>query len=205
MPTATFEHLPEEKRQRILDAASHEFGVNGLSGANFSNIIKEANIARGSIYQYFTSKEDLYIYIFDRLRADRAEYVKPAFELYKQAPFIDFFEQFYLRDSRYLLMNPLHIELGKHLYSGKDPTSRGLVQSMQSHYRDWFLVAIELDKERGVISSKVSSAVLVDLFVHLVTDLFIVQSMHNQLSLFNIREHWEQTRFILQNGFTPIS
>ena len=200
MPTATFDHLPEEKRRRILDAAVKEFGARGLSSANLSNIVKEAQISRGSIYQYFPSKEDLYVYVFDTLRAKRAEYVQPSFELYKTAPFLTFFGEFYLRDSGFLLMNPSHIELGKHLYSSGDPTSLGLIHRLQTRYHDLFIVAIELDKERGVISGAIDSAVLADLFVHFVTDIFIFQSTRNQLSLYNLREHWEYTRYIIQYG-----
>ena len=200
MPTVTFDHLPENKRQRILDAAVKEFSERNLSSAKLSNIVKDAQISRGSIYQYFPTKEDLYVYIFDTLRTRRAEYVQPAFSLYKQVPFLHFFEEFYLRDSGFLLMHPSHIELGKHLYSSGDATSRGIIQHLQRRYRDWFLLGIEFDKERGLINSHVDSAVLADLFVHFVTDIFIFQSMHNQLSLYNIREQWERTRYILQNG-----
>jgi AcrR family transcriptional regulator len=203
MPNAIFNKLPEEKRQRVLDAAVKEFSERNLPAANISNIVKEAKIARGSIYQYFNSKEDLYIYVFDTLRRRRAEYVEPAFILYKKEPFLDFFQEFYLRDSEFLLMNPTHIELGKQLYCGTDRTSIGLIQQLQTRYKELFIVAIEFDKERGLIDRGVSGSVLTDLCVHFVTDIFIFQSIHNQLSIDNIRNHWLQTRRILQNGIKP--
>ena len=59
MIKSTFYNLPEEKRQRITDAIFNEFA--GSSGERFSinNIIKNANISRGSFYQYFDDKVDL--------------------------------------------------------------------------------------------------------------------------------------------------
>lgn len=203
MPTQTFLNLPKEKQQRILDAAIKEFGKRNVQEANLSNIISDAGIPRGSLYQYFTNKEDMYIYVFDTLRAERAAYVEPAFALYKKEPFIDFFETFYLRDSEFLLRHPSHIELGKQLYSHAHGVSRGLIQRLQARYKELFVVGIEVDKEKGLISKTVDTSTLADLFVHFVTDIFIFQSVSNQLSMTNIRQHTKQTLFILQNGMAP--
>ncbi|MHC5373509.1 TetR/AcrR family transcriptional regulator [Enterococcus sp. LJL120] len=70
MPTNTFFGLPQEKQQRLLDAAKIEFSRASLNEASISNIIKLAEIPRGSFYQYFENKEDLYYYYFDQLRHD---------------------------------------------------------------------------------------------------------------------------------------
>ncbi len=93
MPTQTFLNLPKDKQERILNAAIEEFSQRNVQEANIANIVSAAGISRGSIYQYFENKEDMYVYIFDTLRRERAEYVKSAFDLYKKEPFIVFFEQ----------------------------------------------------------------------------------------------------------------
>lgn len=203
MPTQTFFNLPKEKQERILNAGIEEFGKRNVQEANLSNIISDAGISRGSWYQYFENKDDMYVYVFDTLRAERAEYVKPAYSLYKKGPFIDFFKEFYLRDSEYLLLHPAHIELGKHLYSHAHGVSRRLIQRIQTHYRETFLVAIEFDKERGYISQNADSSTLADLCVHFVTDVFIFQSIANQLSRNNLRDYTEKMLYIIQNGINP--
>ena len=63
MPTQTFLNLSEEKKQKILNAARKEFTRVPLQEASINNIIKEAQIPRGSFYQYFEGKEDLFYYI----------------------------------------------------------------------------------------------------------------------------------------------
>jgi len=203
MPNPTFNNLPEEKKERILNAAIKEFGLRNVREGNLSNIVKDAKIARGSIYQYFPSKEDLYIYVFDTLRAQRAEYVRPAYDLYKKAPFLTFFQEFYLRDSEFLLMHPDHIELGKQLYGCSHPVSQGLIRQLQNRYRDLFLIGIEYDKDRGIIDMDVDSTILADLCVHFVTDIFIFQSVYTQLTMQNIRHHCEQTLYLLAHGTLP--
>jgi len=200
--TATFLNLPAEKRERILNAAIEEFGRRNFAEGNLANIVRGAGISRGSLYQYFKTKDDLYVYLFETLRAERAEYVKPAFLLYKKEPFLRFFEEFYMRDSEYLIKHPSHIELGQKLYSGGDNTSRGLIKRIQSRYNEWFLTGVDFDKDRGLIDRSVDSTVLADLCTHFVTDVFIFQSMHTQFSLANIRDYCKKTVGIIEHGVT---
>ena len=55
----TFNNLPEEKKQRIIDAVMTEFSSSETGKININRIIKSANISRGSFYQYFDDKVDL--------------------------------------------------------------------------------------------------------------------------------------------------
>ena len=69
MPTSTFFRLPEEKRQRLLDAAWAEFTQVRYVDASINKIIQEAKIPRGSFYQYFADKEELFYYLLGEMRA----------------------------------------------------------------------------------------------------------------------------------------
>lgn len=64
MPKQTFLNLPKEKQQTLINAALKEFSRVPLNEALISNIIAAAEIPRGSFYQYFENKEDLFYYIF---------------------------------------------------------------------------------------------------------------------------------------------
>ena len=63
MPSSTFFRLPEEKRQRLLDAAWEEFSRVSFADASINQIIHAASISRGSFYMYFTDKADLFRYL----------------------------------------------------------------------------------------------------------------------------------------------
>lgn len=65
MPKQTFFNLPEQKQAVLLQAAVHEFSRVPLHEASIANIIHEANIARGSFYQYFKDKEDVFYYLLN--------------------------------------------------------------------------------------------------------------------------------------------
>jgi len=60
MPLATFARIDPQKRARLLRAAAREFAANGFHRANVNKIAEAAGVAKGAIYTYFESKEDLY-------------------------------------------------------------------------------------------------------------------------------------------------
>ena len=63
MPKDTFLNLSEDKKNKVINAAKKEFARVPIEEASIKNIVEEAEIARGSFYQYFESKEDLLKYI----------------------------------------------------------------------------------------------------------------------------------------------
>lgn len=63
MPKETFLKLSKEKQQKVINAAKKEFARVPIENVSIKNIVEEADIARGSFYQYFENKEDLLIYI----------------------------------------------------------------------------------------------------------------------------------------------
>lgn len=75
MCSETFLRLPEEKRVRFLDAAWQEFSRVPYTEASINKIVRQARIPRGSFYQYFTGKEDLFFYLMgDMLKQFYAKY-----------------------------------------------------------------------------------------------------------------------------------
>lgn len=68
MPTQTFFNLPGTKRQRLIDAGFTVFSHASLADASVSEIVRLAKISRGSFYQYFSDKTDLYFYLLGQLR-----------------------------------------------------------------------------------------------------------------------------------------
>lgn len=76
MPKQTFFNLSEEKKQTLIQAGKNEFSRVSLAEASIANIVKEAKIPRGSFYQYFYDKEDLYFYLLTEMAKERrAEFI----------------------------------------------------------------------------------------------------------------------------------
>lgn len=62
MPTSTFYNLPDEKKQRLLQAVEREFTRVPFEQTSINRIVQDAGISRGSFYQYFEDKDDLFHY-----------------------------------------------------------------------------------------------------------------------------------------------
>lgn len=60
-----FLNLSNEKQDKIINAALKEFGENSFEKASTNNIVKYAEISKGTLFNYFNSKQELYDYLID--------------------------------------------------------------------------------------------------------------------------------------------
>lgn len=75
MPKQTFWNLPDDKRTAIIETAINEFAENDYQSASISRMVAHLGIAKGSFYQYFADKQDLYQYILDFAMQERMAFV----------------------------------------------------------------------------------------------------------------------------------
>ena len=61
---STFDNIPQEKRNKILEVATREFAACGFENANINTIAKKAGVSVGSLYKYFDTKSDLFLTTF---------------------------------------------------------------------------------------------------------------------------------------------
>lgn len=60
-----FFSLSYEKQVVILNAAINEFVRGGFDKASVNTIVENANISKGSLFFYFESKKNLYLFLFE--------------------------------------------------------------------------------------------------------------------------------------------
>ena len=64
--------LVEQRKNEILDAASIVFSKYGFAKTTIEQIAKQANLGKGTVYQYFKSKKELFLLVgrngMDRLK-----------------------------------------------------------------------------------------------------------------------------------------
>jgi AcrR family transcriptional regulator len=81
--------LPEERRLSILNAAKEMFAINGYHDTSISDIIKRADIARGTFYLYFKDKREIFDALFDQLLQSINESLKRVVISTDQKPPLD--------------------------------------------------------------------------------------------------------------------
>lgn len=60
-----FEKLPYKKKKKIIDICIKEFGEKGYTSASTNTIVKKAGISKGTLFNYFASKKNLFLYVLD--------------------------------------------------------------------------------------------------------------------------------------------
>lgn len=60
-----FEQLPEEKKQRIINAALEVFAKYDYKNASTDLIVAKAGISKGALFYYFKNKRALYCYLIE--------------------------------------------------------------------------------------------------------------------------------------------
>lgn len=73
MPKNTYFHLTAEKQARIIQGAMKAFSDLPYRRVTIDQIVKLAEIPKGSFYQYFENKDDLFAYIFGGLGDEKKE------------------------------------------------------------------------------------------------------------------------------------
>lgn len=73
MPKRTFFRLPPAKQTQIIESAIHIFSSRDYSKVTIDAIVEQAQIPKGSFYQYFENKNDLYTYIFEGITVDKKD------------------------------------------------------------------------------------------------------------------------------------
>jgi len=165
MPKETFFNLPEEKRQSILQLALKEFALNDYNTASLSRIVEKAGIAKGSMYQYFENKKDLYLYLIKYVSDEKLSGISSALSNLDEDIF-QLFKQINMASARYDLSHPLYSgflsnvirevrneELGdisSHLKRTSDQYMEQFVKSAQSQGR------VRSDLDPGLVAFIIS-------------------------------------------------
>jgi AcrR family transcriptional regulator len=71
-----FQNLPSEKRDLILNASLDEFALYGFEKASTNRIVRNTGISKGSLFQYFGSKKELYFAVLEHTARSLVEALK---------------------------------------------------------------------------------------------------------------------------------
>src|SRR5579859_7499785 len=107
MPRPTWENLDSARRDRVLLAAMAEFGRHGYSGGSLNVIAREAGVAKGSLFQYFDDKFDLFAYVAEQTSLTVYAAMVPYLDRDDRVPFLEFFGSLVDRWIDYMDTHPL--------------------------------------------------------------------------------------------------
>ena len=183
MPKATFFNLSEEKKSRIFDAALQEFSIRTFSQASLNRIIRNAGIPKGSFYQYFENKEDLYLYLME---APAKEKIAIFHNLKETDPDADVFEVVMNATRRFFergKVKPGYIEAAMLM----ELDDSEFIVKIRRSSTEKYIKLIERDQGRGLIKPEVDPELVA-----------------NMISIFNFNECFrngsDQERYLKNLG-----
>lgn len=169
MPKPTFFNLPEEKRERIVRVAVDEFADNDYQNVSISRLVEKADIAKGSFYQYFEDKADLYRHLLDLMVQEKMRLLS------KEPPDWEMGIFNYLRwvaeeSVRFELAYPRLSQVGYRALTGNDYPP-DLVERMKAQSLSFFRQLVARGKAQGDIAPEIDDDLAAFIFHTVFTEL----------------------------------
>jgi AcrR family transcriptional regulator len=154
MPKDTFHNLPEARRDRLVCEAIVEFSDRSYAEASLSQIARRAQIPKGSFYQYFEDKLDLYRWLL----TDEVPRMKREF-LGETTASDDFWTRLETVIERGMAFLVEHPRLARLSAAAADPAGRPEVRGLHQAICDASLVELRAVLEQGVRSGAIRKEV----------------------------------------------
>jgi len=155
VPEQTFFNLPEEKRQRIIEAAVDEFAEHPLRNASIARIIEKAGIPRGSFYQYFTDIKDLYKYILFIIGSEKMEYMYEIIEQMNELEVFQLFRMLYQAGIKFTNQHPKLAAIGSSIMKEDKALISEIYGELENKTYSIFEEILKRGQEKGEIDPQV--------------------------------------------------
>jgi AcrR family transcriptional regulator len=186
MPNPTFFNLPEEKRQKLLEYAIDEFANHDYHSASVSKIVSRVGIAKGSLYQYFKDKQDLFNYLLVLAAQKKAEmfstYSNQASDITWDERLVNLFQVMASYELRY----PQLSKIGFRATIGNSPLPEEILLKAKQSTSQYFQELVEEGKRRGEIRPDVDSSIAVLIFSSTLAGLGDYVKSHSRVDLKDI-------------------
>jgi AcrR family transcriptional regulator len=163
MPKETFFNLPEEKKDRVVDAALTEFASHTFHQATVDRIVETAGISKGSFYQYFLDKKDLYRHLVIMAQNKKLGYMKRTL---KEASNTDIFSQLrglYSAGVRFAKDNPRLLAIGQNLLKEEQEFTQEVIDQAVPEAQDFLMDILEKGVNTGEIDPRCNLAIAASL------------------------------------------
>ncbi len=164
MPKATFFNLPEEKRRSIERLAIEEFAENNYHQASISRLVDRAGIAKGSFYQYFEDKEELFQYLLGMAADQKAKFLEQALAADTEGTIYDQLRRLMRRGLEFEFSHPGLAQIAYRAYYGEAPLAEEVMEALRRGGRQFFRSLVERGQDEGSIDERLDPELLGWLF-----------------------------------------
>jgi AcrR family transcriptional regulator len=207
LPNPTFFNIDQKKQQKIISAAMKEFSAETFTKASIARIVKEAEIPRGSFYQYFEGIEDLYRYVLEIIAKEKMAYLSPALNSLDKGETFQILKELYQAGIQFAKDHPRYAGIGNQLFKEKkavrDQVTEGLMEQSIAFYEMIFQRGLK----RGEIDPKVdiSTAAYMAHTLNLNLADLVMEGREEENLMDHVDEYHQQVEkmfYILEQGLS---
>jgi AcrR family transcriptional regulator len=179
MPTVTWARVDPARRAAVIEAAESEFGAHGFSRGSLNVIARRAGVAKGSLFQYFADKRDLYAFITDIASQRVRSYVEDLIrELDPRRPFFEFLTDLLDGWVAYYAEHPHERALHAAVSLEVDTEARVSVRSVSNrHYLEVLRPLVHSARIRGDLRPDADTDVLLSMLLMIFPHLALAPYM----------------------------
>lgn len=155
-PRATFDNLDPQKQGRVLEESLHEFAQHGYHQASVNRIVGRLGIAKGSLFQYFGSKEGLFRHLFARALEEIKAPLKAIRDADDGQPFPLRLRRVFVEGAAFARAHPLIWRVYRRMVTQDDFPLRALLLSqVRDEALTYFRELVEGGQARGELRPEV--------------------------------------------------
>ena len=197
MPKDTFLNLNKKKQKVIFDACVQEFSKNTFSLASINQIIKTANISRGSFYQYFNDKEDCYMYVLSEIAQVKLDILKQSVVNSPEQSFFKHIEVMIDQTLLWVKQEPDYYMIGYWMdYDDSEFIQKLMAYNTQN--MEYFKKMIQKDQQDGIISKNVDVDLLIRMILSINKDILMEGYRKKEFDL--VKKQFMQMMQIIKEG-----
>ena len=170
MPKQTFFNLTQEKRAVIEQAALDEFAEYGFDNSNLNRIVLQSKIAKGSFYQYFEDKKDLYFHLIDTIVKQKINMLEPLMRKYKKNSFSYNFEETFRIGLEFADSKPKYYSLGEDFANKQPPFIKEFIEKYNPLAMDLYAKLLKCANEAGELREGINISLVASFISTLVNE-----------------------------------
>lgn len=202
MPKQTFFNLPEDKKERIISTSIDEFAKYYYHKASITRIVNSTGIAKGSFYQYFENKKDLFKYIVEKIGEEKLKYLAPIIRNINNMDFFEVVRQLYISAINFAVENPKLQAIGDSFTKDNDiKLKEEIIGNTKPKSNDIFVSLIKKGIDKGEIDPNIDIRLTASIITNLsvmINEYFIKEMKKNDYM--EIMPLVDDMLYILKNG-----
>lgn len=151
-PLPVFDKLAPHKQGRVLEESLAEFSEHGYHQASVNRIVARLGIAKGSLFQYFGSKEGLFRHLFARALEEIKAPLKAIRDADAGEPFPVRLRRVFVEGAAFARAHPRIWRIYRRMAAQEDfPLREALLSQLRGEALTYFRELVEGGQARGEI------------------------------------------------------